>query len=140
MSIAIGRHKVIKTLSRYKKRLEAIFPPENIDYDGVFCFINLKSVNRIDCANTLKTQGIPHDYYPTDLAEEIRYTRFTDEGELDVSSTLLADYILFPGDLINMAPADIVAKVAQHHQSVNEPSWDDQYSNGNLYSVKQFME
>ena len=42
--------------------------------------------------------------------------------------------------VINMAPADIAAKVAQHHQSVNEPSWDDQYSNGNLYSVKQFME
>lgn len=141
MQIDIGKVRLIKTLDIYKGQLEGIFTDELITYQSGFAYINITHAPFTSkIVNNLLRQGIPFSFYPLNLSEYIEHTRYTVEGELDVSKVLLADYILLPHELIGLTGQELLDKVTEHTNKVKEVSWDDQFDNGNLYSVRQFME
>lgn len=141
MQIDIGKVRLIKTLDIYKGQLEGIFTDELITYQSGFAYINITHAPfTSEIVNTLLRQGIPFSFYPLSLSEYIKHTRYTVEGELDTTKVLLADYILLPQNLIGLTGQELLDKVAEHTNMMKEESWDDQFDNGNLYSVRQFME
>ena len=141
MQIDIGKVSLIKTLDIYSRQLEGIFTNELITYQSGFAYIDIThSPFSSKIVNNLVRQGIPFSFYPLNLSEYIEHTRYTVEGEVDVTKVLLADYVLLPHELIGLTGQELLDKVAEHTNMVKEESWDDQFDNGNLYSVRQFME
>ena len=141
MQIDIGKVRLIKTLDIYKGQLEGIFTDELITYQSDFAYINITHTPFTSkMVNNLLRRGIPFSFYPLNLSEYIEHARYTVEGGLDTTKVLLADYILLPQNLIGLTGQELLDKVAEHTNMVKEESWDDQFDNGNLYSVRQFME
>lgn len=141
MQIDIGKVRLIKTLDIYKGQLEGIFTDELITYQSGFAYIDITHAPfSSKIVNNLLRQGIPFSFYPLNLSEYIEHTRYTVEGELDTYKVLLADYILLPHELTGLTGQELLDKVTEHTNKVKEESWDDQFDNGNLYSVRQFME
>ena len=141
MQMAIGKVRLIKTLDIYRGQLEDIFTNGIISYQSGFAYIDIThSPYSSKVVNSLLRQGIPFSFYPLNLSEYIEHTRYTVEGEMDATEVLLADYILLPHELTGLTGQELLDKVAEHTNLVKETSWDDQFDNGKLYSVRQFME
>ena len=138
--MTIGRDHTLKALAVHESRLQSLFEHDVVMLIGGFTYVNLRADISLDKLGRLVEQGLPFNYYPTDLSKSIIYTRFNEDGTTTVTENLLGEYILIPEELIDLTAAQLFDKVQEHAASIKEPSWDDQEDLGYLYTIKKFME